>query len=77
MVYGMLVKVPDEYVPPREKRVCGMCGAEFRDSVDQKGEIKVTMLEKFSDHQAEHNSTAAQWGEAYKRIQALKESSHT
>lgn len=75
--YQMAIKKPEQYMPPKEKRVCGMCGAEFRDTLDAKGEVKVSMLEKFSDHQAEHNSTAAEWSEAYNKIQALKQSVHT
>ena len=75
--YEMATRTPEQYMPPKEKRVCGMCGAEFRDTVDKNGNVQVSMLEKFSDHQAEHNATAAEWTEAYNKIQALKQSVHT
>jgi hypothetical protein len=71
--YEMLMKRPEDYQPPREKRVCGRCGAEFRDEVNQKGEVVVSALEKFSDHQAEHNPSPAQWAEAHRRISAAKQ----
>ena len=31
--YEMLMKRPEDYLPPREKRVCGRCGAGFRDTL--------------------------------------------
>lgn len=71
--YNLLIKRPEDYVPPSDKRVCGRCGAEFRDTVDAKGNVVVSMLEKFSDHTAEHNPPPAQWSEANKRIEAQKQ----
>lgn len=43
-------------------RECKICGAEF--DTDENG----TALQKFSDHQVEHQPTAAQWTKAYNRI---------
>lgn len=71
--YEMLVKSPEDYRAPTDKRVCGICGAEFRDKLNAKGEVEIPMLEAFSDHQAEHNPTPDQWGTAHERIQAGKE----
>ena len=71
--FKMLTKTPEEYDVPGKERVCGNCGAMFEDETDSKGNVKVTALEKFSDHQTEHNATGAQWTEAYNRIQASKQ----
>jgi len=73
-IYEGLVKRPEDYIPPdpgQGERVCGICGAKFRDIVS--GErVVATCLEQFSDHQAEHNPSPAQWAEAYHRIQASR-----
>jgi hypothetical protein len=71
--YKMLTKVPEEYDVPGEKRVCGVCGAVFRDTVNHKGEVEVAMLDKFADHQASHNPSPDQWKTAHERIQQGKE----
>ena len=65
---------PEDYPRPGDKRECGVCGATFRNTENAKGEVLVSALEKFSDHQAIHNPSPAQWAEAHKRIQAGKES---
>ena len=75
--YKMLVKTPDEYEFPKEKRTCGWCGATFRDTVDGKGSIQKTALEKFSDHQLLHNPTPDKWAEAYRRIEKSREANRT
>jgi hypothetical protein len=62
------------YPQSGDKRVCGKCGASFRDDLNQKGEIVVPSLAKFTDHQAEHNPSPAQWAEAHNRIQLAKRS---
>jgi|SRR5580765_8486642 len=64
----MMKKRPGTYVPPTESglRMCGLCGAEFQNDEEQ------TSLQKFADHQAEHNPSPAQWATAHKRIQAGK-----
>ena len=49
-------------------RKCQICGAEFETSVE-----KGAALAQFSDHLTEHQPTAAQWTEAYEKIQAAKE----
>lgn len=72
--YRRLSMTPEEYPAPGEKRVCGVCRAEFRDRVDGKGNVEVTALQQFSDHTAMHNPSPAEWAEAYKRIQVGKES---
>lgn len=65
--YEMESRSPDDYVGPTdEKRVCGQCGAEFRDRKDS------PMLEQFSEHQTEHNASPGQWAEAHSRIEAAK-----
>lgn len=67
-VAEMLKRNPEEYRPPRvESRVCALCGARFE------GDKELTAMQKFADHQAEHNPSPAQWAEAHKRIQAGKE----
>jgi hypothetical protein len=71
--YELLTKRPEDYRAPGETRVCGVCGQEFRDEVDQKGNVIVPALEKFSDHQAFHNPSPEQWATAHERIQAGKE----
>jgi hypothetical protein len=72
--FNLLAKKPGEYDCPGDKRVCGVCGAEFRDRVDGKGVVVKSALEKFSDHQAEHNPSPGQWAEAHRLIQLGKES---
>lgn len=64
---------PEQYPRPGESRACGICGARFRDTLNQKGEIVTSMLEKFSDHQASHNPSPEQWKTAHERIQQGKE----
>jgi hypothetical protein len=71
--YEMLVRKPEDYRYPGEKRVCGRCGAEFTDVGASRDNPARTALEQFSDHQSEHNATPGQWSEAHKRIQAGKE----
>jgi hypothetical protein len=73
-LYEFRTKTVEEYEVPTDRRVCGLCGARFKDVVDGKGVVQVSMLEQFSDHQAEHNPTPAQWAEAHHRIQMAKES---
>ena len=58
---------------PGERRVCGVCGAEFRDVAAGRSGPARTALEQFSDHHAEHNPSPVQWAEAHSRIQAGKE----
>lgn len=73
-IYERLIKKPKDYQPPLDGvRVCGTCGAEFQDIKNGKGEVIETGLQQFSDHQASHNASPAQWTEAYNRIQAGKE----
>jgi len=74
VIYRRLTRKPDDYTGPAEKRICADCGTVFSDTVNSKGDIQVSALEKFSDHQAEHNPSPAQWSEAHKRIQAAKPS---
>ena len=69
----MLSKTPEQYRVPTNVRECGMCGAQFRDTVDGKGNVLLTALAKFTDHQAEHNPAPGPWAEAHKRIEAGKE----
>ena len=71
-VYAMLTRQPSDYIPPRENRVCGVCGAEFR-AVPMGKETQLTALEQHSDHMAEHNPTPAQWATAHQRIQMSKD----
>jgi hypothetical protein len=58
------------HVQPADKRQ-GVRGVrdEVPDTMNSKGEVLVSMLEKFSIHQASHNPSPAQWSEAHKRIQ--------
>ena len=71
--YEMERRLPEEYVgPTEEKRVCGVCGAEFRDKKDRAGNVVESTLNQFADHQASHNPSPAQWAEAHKRIEAGK-----
>jgi len=68
--YEMLSKTPEQYVrPDDEGRTCGVCGARFKDS---QGQVVQSALEKFADHQAEHNPTPAQWAEAHDRIRLAR-----
>ena len=71
--YNLLVKKPGDYRVPGESRECGVCGARFEDTLSPKGDVLVPALEKFSDHQAEHNPTPGQWAEAHSRILAGNE----
>ena len=70
-----LSKRPRDYKVPGELRICGVCGEEFRDEVNGKGEVTKPALYQFSDHVAFHNPSPAQWVEAHKRIQEAKEKS--
>lgn len=74
-VYEMLSKLPEDYRPPKENRECGHCGAQFEDTTDRSGKVLVSALEKFSDHQTEHNPTPGQCATAHERIRAGKEQS--
>lgn len=72
--YDLLVRRPEEYVgPDREtgRRVCGVCGARFSEEVDQKGGVVKYAMEKFVDHQAEHNPRPELWAEANRRNRLL------
>jgi len=75
--YRMLTKTPEQYDVPNKQRVCGNCGARFEDTLDGKGNVQVSALEKFADHQTEHNATGAQWTEAYNRIREAKQNPAT
>jgi hypothetical protein len=68
-IYERNKRSPDDYVQPADTRICAECGARFTDTMNSKGEVLVSMLEKFSIHQASHNPSPAQWSEAHKRIQ--------
>ena len=57
-----------------EHRVCGVCGMEFWEIPAARGNSAVPVLEQFSDHQATHNPSPAQWVEAHRRIVAGRES---
>jgi hypothetical protein len=77
-MYELLTKRPEDYMPPNPKtgeRACGVCGEVFENTLSPKGDVLVSALEKFSDHQTEHNPNPAQWAEAHSRIQAGKEQS--
>ena len=67
-IYERSIRKPEEYKVPKEKRVCGYCGAKFDDLPGKPA------LEQFSDHQARHNPNPAEWTEAYNRIRKSKES---
>jgi len=68
-IYDRSIKKPGNYDPPiAGTRTCGYCGATFRDLPGKPS------LEQFSDHQATHNPSPAQWTEAHERIQKSKES---
>lgn len=72
--YELLTMKPGKYPVPGEKRVCGECGAEFREIPATKEKAAISALEQFSDHTAEHNPSPAEWAEAHKRIEAGKAS---
>lgn len=77
-VYDMLVRTPEEYLPPNREtgeRVCGVCGEMFEDRKDRTGNILVASLEQFSDHTTSHNPSPVQWGEAHRMIRDGKERS--
>jgi hypothetical protein len=68
----------EDYMPPEPgngRRVCGVCGEIFESTLSPRGEVMVAALEKFSDHQTEHNPSPGQWAEAHSRIQQGKEQS--
>jgi len=68
-IYERSIKRPEDYiVPTAESRVCGYCGAKFDDLPGKPA------LEQFSNHQASHNPSPAQWTEAHNRIQKGRES---
>ena len=71
--FEMLTRRPQDYRVPGESRVCGQCGAEFEDVPEVRGQVAVSALQQFTDHQASHNPSPAQWAEAHKRIEAGKE----
>jgi hypothetical protein len=71
--YELLKKSPEDYRVPGSVRTCGVCGEKFEDVVDAKGNVTNPSLAQFSDHQAFHNPSPAQWAEAHKRIEAGKE----
>lgn len=74
--YEMLVKTPDQYVPPNPEsgvRVCGICKAEFQGVAATREDRAKAVLEEFSDHMKSHNQSPAQWTEAHRRIQAGKD----
>ena len=69
-VYEQLVKRPEDYRPPDPQtgeRVCGLCGEVFETT--NEGGMEVTALQKFSDHQTEHQPSPGQWAEAHRRTQ--------
>jgi hypothetical protein len=55
-------------------RKCQECGAEFETIPASKGEPEVPALQQFSDHLTSHQATPTQWGEAYSKIAAGRES---
>ncbi len=67
--YRYLSRGPEEYRRPGDVRVCGVCEEEFRDEVGRDGSVTVAMLDKFSDHQTEHNPSPGQWASAHRLIQ--------
>jgi len=68
-IYDRAVKRVEDYVRPgATSRTCGYCGAKFEDLPGKPA------LEQFSDHQAKHNPSPAEWTEAHKRIQDARES---
>lgn len=76
--YELLTRRPEGYMPPEPgngRRVCGVCGEIFESTLSPRGEVMVAALEKFSDHQTEHNPSPGQWAEAHSRIQQGKEQS--
>src|SRR5271156_2911520 len=73
--YELLTKDPENYVPPNGEtgeRKCGRCGAVFQDQPETKSRVAVSALGQFSDHQAEHNPSPAQWATAHRKIQDSK-----
>jgi hypothetical protein len=74
----VLKRTPEMYIVPTKDglRTCGICGAEFQDVGEGKhGEVAVTALQQFCDHQAEHNPSPSQWTEAYNKIRKSKQES--
>lgn len=76
VTYDLLTRRVEDYLPPDPEsgeRTCGICGEMFAEIPATRETAKVTALEQHSDHMAEHNPSAAQWGEAHRRIQRGRE----
>ena len=59
-IYDRSVRRIEDYAAPKDgSRRCNTCGAEFQDLPGKPA------LEQFSDHQAKHNPSPAEWTEAH------------